>query len=113
MADNAKQNREEILNTRRSINLIKPLVSFIDDDGQAGILTKLKPLFTARNIPIGIALTSFCDVISDPLSRAEILDLQNNYGWEILGHSMLHDNMGLYTPEQVESDCKLFSKNFR
>ena len=104
--------RENIAQTARNQETIRPLVSFIDDDGYNGVLTKLKPLFTSRNVPLGVALMSTSQVVVDPEKRAEILDLQDNHGWEVLSHTMGHINIDLASAEEYEKDTRDFIRTF-
>ena len=106
LADNASQLNQKTLQTSRNLKTTRPLVTFIDDDGDDGTLTKLKPLFTAKNVPIGIALMNTSKIIIDVNKRADVLNLQNNYGWEILSHTMTHIDIDLSTRTEVENDCK-------
>ena len=89
-----------------------PVISFIDDDGANGVLTKLKPLFTAKSVPIGLALIGNSPVITDAVKRAEIVDLQDTNGWEIISHTMTHLDISAASEAEYEADCQLFLQTF-
>lgn len=110
--DNAMQIKMKTAQASRNTEPFRPLISFIDDDGNDGILTKLKPLFTAKSIPIGLALPGNCSVITDDTKRAGIVDLQDNFGWEILSHTMTHTSVASMTNAELEADCRTFLTTF-
>ena len=76
---------------------IRPLISFTDDDGKAGVYTKWLPIIQEKNIPV-----SFC-IITDYvgnngyLTWEQIQELQNTYGCEIVSHTQTHTNIGGHT----------------
>jgi len=64
---------------------IKPLVSFVDDDGSSKVWTVLKPMFESRNIPcVPAIIPSYVDV-GNGLNWSQVKELQS-IGWEIAGH---------------------------
>lgn len=68
----------------------KGLVTFIDDDGYEEVYTVLKPIFEAKGAKCVVAqITSGIDV-NGRLSTEQLLDLQNNLGWEIASHTVNH-----------------------
>ncbi len=112
LAESALQINKGVLQSSRNVETLRPLVTFIDDDGSNGVLTKVKPLFTSRNVPIGIAVKGDSPIIIDENKRAEIVELQNDYGWEILSHTMNHMNIAESSREDVENDFKTFITKF-
>lgn len=112
LAESALQINKGDFQSSRNVEILRPLVTFIDDDGSNGVLTKVKPLFTSRNVPIGIAVKGDSPIIIDENKRAEIVELQNDYGWEILSHTMNHMDMAESSREDVENDFKTFITKF-
>lgn len=112
LADTAKRTNKRYVQSARNRQNLRPLVTFIDDDGFDGVLTKLKPMFTSRGVPMGLALRGDAPVVVDPVKRAAIKDLQDNYGWEIQSHTMAHMDIELSTRQEVENDCKTFLETF-
>ena len=96
-----KDTAQSTRNTRTTI----PFISVIDDDGMVGVITKLKPLMQSRNIPCGVALMGNSTVITNEDYRQQIVDLQNNDGWEVLSHTMEHGNLNQMTDQEIENDC--------
>lgn len=89
-------NDERIIQSRKrdvSVTTIKrniPIVTFVDDDGHPAVLTKLKPLGQTYNIPFTIGVPS--DFVADgrSIGVSDLLDLQDNHGFEIASHSKTH-----------------------
>ena len=73
---------------------IRPLVSFVDDDGKAGVYTKWLPLIQSKNIPISICIIT--GSVGNPgyLTWEQIKDLQDTYDCEVLSHTVSHKNIG-------------------
>ena len=73
---------------------IRPLVSFVDDDGKAGVYTKWLPLIQSKNIPISICIIT--GSVGNPgyLTWEQIKELQDTYGCEVLSHTVSHKNIG-------------------
>lgn len=67
-------------------NVNETIVSFIFDDG-ADSDTNLIPIFVNAGVPACIALTYQNNNVA-----GHALELQNTYGWEMLGHSAHHPN---------------------
>lgn len=65
------------------------LVSFVDDDGNPAVLTKLLPLSITHGIPFTLAIPSTA-VGTAGMTAARLLDLQNTSGWEIASHGRTH-----------------------
>ena len=70
-------------------------VVFIDDDGHGDVLAKLKDFAISKSVPWTIALYEESQILNN---IPEVLDLQNNHGWEIAGHG---DN---YSSELTEAE---------
>ena len=73
---------------------IRPLISFTDDDGKAGVYTKWLPILQEKNIPLNICIVT--GQIGNPgyLTWEQVQDLQNNHNCEILSHTVTHNNIG-------------------
>ena len=73
---------------------IRPLVSFVDDDGKAGVYTKWLPLIQSKNIPISICVPTSYVGQSAYMTWEQIKELQDTYNCEILSHTVSHKNIG-------------------
>ena len=75
---------------------IRPLISFTDDDGKAGVYTKWLPILQEKNIPLNICIIT--GAIGNPgyLTWEQVRDLQNNHNCEILSHTVTHNNIGTH-----------------
>ena len=75
---------------------IRPLISFTDDDGKAGVYTKWLPILQEKNIPLNICIIT--GEIGNPgyLTWEQIQDLQNNHNCEILSHTVTHNNIATH-----------------
>jgi peptidoglycan/xylan/chitin deacetylase (PgdA/CDA1 family) len=101
----SQQLNKGILQASRNTQTTIPLTLFVDDDGNTGVITKLKDLFRSRGVPCSVALIGNSPVVTNEDYRNQLLDLQNNDGWEILSHTMAHINLSTSTNEQQEQDC--------
>lgn len=95
----------ELQNRNRST---KPIVTFIDDDGKAAVLTKLKPLSQVYGVPFTLAL--YVKAIEDEadtyMSRSDVKTLQDTLGWEMSSHTYNHLNLTTLTDEEQEYQMK-------
>src|SRR5699024_9333902 len=76
-----------------NLNTIKsnvPLVSFVDDDGNPAVLTKLLPLSQEYDIPFTVCMPSDFIKNGNGMSLEELKMLQNEYGFEIASHGKTH-----------------------
>ena len=75
---------------------IRPLISFTDDDGKAGVYTKWLPILQEKNIPLNVCIVT--SQIGNPgyLTWEQVQDLQNNHNCEILSHTITHNNIGTH-----------------
>lgn len=76
---------------------LKPLITFVDDDGRDGTYEIIKDICQQYNIPFVIALYS-----KSTITDEQGLELQNEYGCEITGHSMSHSFLHTLNEEQLE-----------
>lgn len=101
---------EEELNEQR-VNLtsnpnIRPLVTFIDDDGVGDVYTKLKPIFESRGVPLTIAIITTHIGVGSKLTQQQLLELQNELGWEIASHSRTHPQINDLSDSGKEAELK-------
>ena len=106
--EDAAHVRRAVLRTAGNAQSPRPLISIIDDDGNTDLLDVLAPIAQARNIPIGAALVGNSECVTDPVRRAQILDLQNNHGWEVLSHTMGHINIATTSAADYIADCEAY-----
>lgn len=85
----------------------RPLVTFIDDDGNKRIMERLYPLFKQKGVPCCCAIiTSKTDVNLDFVTSDNIKTLVNE-GWEMLGHGYDYsDNLSEF-PNDDDLDFQL------
>ena len=93
----------------------KPMVSFVDDDGNRAVLTKLKPLFFEKQVPYNLAIITGVLGTGAYMAKGDLKDLYTN-GWEFLGHG--HTVTGNLTNYPIDDDldyqlgeCKRFLNN--
>ena len=80
-------------------------VSFVDDDGNTPVLTKLVPLSEAHAIPFTIAIPSTLFADAGKLTAQQIKALQDDRGWEIASHGRTHVPItDALTDDQIESE---------
>ncbi|MFD2724779.1 polysaccharide deacetylase family protein [Hyunsoonleella rubra] len=71
---------------------VKPIVSFIFDDGWENHFKVVKPIFDERNIKCGFAIVKRLVGVNNRLDSVQIKQL-NDDGFEILSHSVNHFKM--------------------
>lgn len=78
-------------NTVYSRKTIRPLLTFVDDDGNRNaVLSKLKMLSEKHNVPFTVCVPSDFIGTTGTLTLQELKDLQNINGFEIASHSKTH-----------------------
>lgn len=86
------------------------MVSFTFDDGFASTYENALPILSARNIPgVAYVTTNWIDseMTGDnfpAMSWQDVLNLQNQYGWEIGSHSISHPELVATPLEQVSQE---------
>lgn len=80
---------------------IRPLISFTDDDGKAGVYTKWLPILQEKNIPLNICIIT--GQVGNPgyLTWEQIQELQNDHNCEILSHTVTHANIATHTTNKT------------
>ena len=82
-------------------------VSITFDDGFDSTYTNALPILSSRNLPATVYVTSgYIDSgITDDgfpsMSWADVVSLQNDYGWEIGAHTVSHPELPLLTAAQI------------
>lgn len=76
-----------------SSSVVKPLITFIDDDGRDECFTYLKPLMDAKGFRACSAIISDSVGKTDYMSLGQIKGLRDS-GWEIMSHSKTHPRLG-------------------
>jgi len=84
---------------------IKPLVSFVIDDGYTMDLTRLKPLFDSKGVVACTAVISNAIGTTGYLSLEQLMTLKNA-GWEIASHSKSHPYLSELTEPQIVEELK-------
>ena len=84
-----------------NVKPIRPLISFTDDDGKAGVYTKWKPILQEKGIPLNIAIITNTVGNNGYLTWEQIQELQDTYGCEILSHTVTHANIGTHTTNKT------------
>lgn len=89
-------------------------VSFTFDDGLESTLTQAAPTlasygYTGTSYITGNCIETVGICAADPnelyMTWAQVTQLQNQYGWEIGGHSLTHPLMTEITPTQLENEA--------
>ena len=93
--DNILNSSSNIQGNSYNAKPIRPLISFTDDDGKAGVYTKWKPILEEKGIPLNICVITG-SIGGSYLTWEQIRDLQDNYGCEILSHTVSHTNIGFH-----------------
>ena len=80
---------------------IRPLISFTDDDGKAGVYTKWLPILQEKDIPLSLCIIT--SKIGSPgyLTWEQVQDLQDNHGCEILSHTVSHNNINAHATNKT------------
>lgn len=84
--------------------LAAPRVSFTFDDGYESFITKAAPTLQAQGyVGTAYATTSFIGTAGF-MTWAQVQSLQNDWGWEIGGHTVTHPLSTEITAEQLEQE---------
>src|SRR5690606_26931857 len=85
----------------------KPIISFVDDDGNIAVMEKLKPILEEYDIPITFAIiTSRVGNTGNfpPTITMEQLKELERLGGEFVSHTHTHPHLADQTPEVVEEE---------
>lgn len=83
----------------------RTLVTFVDDDGRAEVMERLKPLSEQYGIPFVVAMITDRIDVDGSLTAAQLVELQR-IGWEIASHTMGHVKLGELTDEEQETQLE-------
>lgn len=98
-----------ILNTKPNNDF--PIISFVDDDGNAKFLTKSKPIYDKHGVKCTVAVVTDFVLNNNGLSLSDIKGL-NSEGYEIVSHTNSHSQeiykpgVATATDEEIELDIK-------
>lgn len=82
----------------------KAYLTIVDDDGSIEVLTKLKPISEELNVPFVVAYPVTIGDLTNRLTQADLLSLQNDLGWEIASHGHTHIPLRNLPLEQIEHE---------
>ncbi|PFI53847.1 hypothetical protein COI76_14360 [Bacillus cereus] len=84
----------------------KVLCSFVSDDGQQTDYTILKPIFESEGVPCCMAIptgpVTHLPYFDHFLTNEQVLELQNELGWEVCGHTVNHYSLQTLSEPEVE-----------
>lgn len=81
----------------KSVNTLRPMVNFSLDDGYFNDISLALPETSQRGVPINVGYIN-----SSQLTGEQMLDLQNNHGWEFDAHTARHPDLRDLTKEEQE-----------
>jgi peptidoglycan/xylan/chitin deacetylase (PgdA/CDA1 family) len=104
VGEQLKDSTKEI-NIRKYNNEVKPLVSFMYDDGKVEDYTIIKPIFDAHNVPCSVCL------ITDKIGQSAYTNLtqlneMKQAGWTIASHTAGHIELSTVDAATIELQCK-------
>lgn len=85
---------------------IRPIVSFLADDGGVPDYTKLKPLAEDYGIPFTLALITSHGIFLEE-NRHLLRELVDDYGFEVASHTRNHVRLSTLTPQEQEEELRL------
>lgn len=96
----ATQHEQENANfgTNKNSYSLKPMVTFIDDDGRSEVYTKLLPLYTAKGVPFVSCVSSKKIGTTGHMTLEQIQEIQSK-GNEIASHGENHWGLTNYINE--------------
>ena len=99
--NNAKLNLDgwELQNKTRKV---RPMISFVSDDGNKKDYENLKPIADAKGVPFVSAVVSSMIGQSTQMTTAQLLEVQAN-GWEISSHTHTHQTLTGLTEAQMNA----------
>lgn len=86
--------------SRGEMPTVKPLVTFIDDDGSSLFKTTVKPIIEEKNVPFVLAIPTSIS----GLTVEELKYLQEEDGCEIVSHTHTHATLATLTEAELETE---------
>lgn len=90
------------MNETLAIDNQKAVLSLTFDDNPLSAYTKALPCMQNRSLPATVYCISNSIGYGQALTKKQILDLQNNYSWEIGSHTKNHTNLSGQSVELIE-----------
>lgn len=84
----------------------RPFVTFIDDDGNSTVVSKLLPIALSKGIPFCVAMPSDFVGTRGHLTTNDLLNLQN-LGWEIASHGKTHTALPALSENEIENELSI------
>lgn len=84
----------------------QPIITFVSDDGYKEDYNLLKDVFVSRGVPCVLAIISEWVGTQYYMTQEQLLELQNEHGYEISSHSKTHEDLTQLTPEEVDEQCR-------
>ena len=109
--DLVMDNTSNIQKSQYNAKPIRPLVSFVDDDGCAGVYTKWLPIAQAKNIPVNLCIITGKVGNNGYLTWEQIKEMQDDYGFEMLSHTVTHGNINTHNTNKTWIEELKQSKN--
>lgn len=119
LSDNATQINKEVKALSASSNYNGCVVTFVVDDGTTGMEDRWVPLFNSRSdkprislgiIPSRVGILNYYTneqyPSNDFLTKDRLLEMQKEYGWEMLSHTENHLWLDTLTDAQLDSEMK-------
>lgn len=90
---------------------LRPLVSFVDDDGRTGVYTKWKGVIESKNVPISMCIITGKVGTTGYMTWEQIKDMQNTHNCEVLSHTVTHNNISMHDTNKTWIEELKSSKN--
>lgn len=84
---------------------VRPMVTFIDDDGKLALLSKLRPLYDAKGVKPGISIPTGKIGQSLYMTWKDVRDLYDN-GWEVLSHTVTERDLSSIPEGELEQELR-------
>lgn len=102
LADKANLKGWELQNKTRKV---KPLVTFVSDDGSKKDYENLRPIAVSKGVPFVSAVVTNAIGNTTQMTVAQLQELQS-LGWEMSSHTHTHAYLNQITYEEVEYEIK-------
>lgn len=84
---------------------VKPIVTFISDDGNKKDYENLKPIAVSKGVPFVSAIVTNAIGNTTQMTLAQLLELQS-LGWEMSSHTHTHTTLTTLTYDQIDIEMK-------